>query len=314
MAGGFFVFAGAKSSFETKRRIEMADYKHPEVLVTTDWVAQNLNAPNTRLVEVDVDTTAYDQGHIPGAVSWNWQTQLQDNVKRDLIDRAALEKLLGDSGISNDTTILLYGDNNNWFAAYAFWQLKYYGHKNVKLVNGGRKKWLEEKRALTKDAAQVTPSTYRVSGTDESLRAFRDDVLAVVQGRKRGQLVDVRSVDEFTGKIIAPPGMTETAQRAGHIPNAANIPWAQAANEDGTFKSAEALATLYQGKGVTGSDEVIAYCRIGERSSHTWFALKYLLGYNNVRNYDGSWTEWGNLIGSPIVNETVSGAKAASAK
>ncbi len=292
----------------------MSEYKHPEVLVTTEWVAQNLNAPNARLVEVDVDTSAYDQGHIPGAVGWNWQTQLQDNIRRDLIDRAALEKLLGESGISNDTTILLYGDNNNWFAAYAFWQLKYYGHQNMKLINGGRKKWLEEKRPLTKDAAQVAQTTYRVSRTDESVRALRDDVLAVVQGKKRGQLVDVRSVDEFTGKIIAPPGMTETAQRAGHIPSAANIPWAQAANEDGTFKSADALATLYQGKGVTGSDEVIAYCRIGERSSHTWFVLKYLLGYNNVRNYDGSWTEWGNLIGSPIVNETASNAKVASAK
>jgi len=292
----------------------MSEYKHPEVLVTTEWVAQNLTAPNTRLVEVDVDTTAYDQGHIPGAVGWNWQTQLQDNIKRDLIDRATLEKLLGESGISNDTTILLYGDNNNWFAAYAFWQLKYYGHQNVKLVNGGRKKWLEEKRALTKDAANVSPATYRVTRTDESVRAFKEDVLAIAQGKQRGQLVDVRSVDEFTGKIIAPPGMTETAQRAGHIPAAANIPWAQAANEDGTFKSADALAALYQGKGVTGSDEVIAYCRIGERSSHTWFVLKYLLGYNNVRNYDGSWTEWGNLIGSPIVNETASNAKVASAK
>ena len=292
----------------------MSEYKHPEVLVTTEWVAQNLNARHTRLVEVDVDTTAYDQGHIPGAVGWNWQTQLQDNIKRDLIDRATLEKLLGESGISNDTTILLYGDNNNWFAAYAFCQLKYYGHQDVKLVNGGRKKWLEEKRPLTKEAAKVAPATYRVTNTDESVRAFRDDVLAVAQGKKRGHLVDVRSVDEFTGKIIAPPGMTETAQRAGHIPNAANIPWAQAANEDGTFKSADALATLYQSKGVTGGDEVIAYCRIGERSSHTWFVLKYLLGYNNVRNYDGSWTEWGNLIGSPIVNETVSSAKVASAK
>ncbi len=291
----------------------MSEYKHPEVLVSTESVAQNLNAPNTRLVEVDVDTTAYDQGHIPGAVGWNWQTQLQDNVRRDLIDKAALEKLLGESGISNDTTILLYGDNNNWFAAYAFWQLKYYGHQDVKLINGGRKKWLEEKRPLTKDTTKVAPATYRVSGINESLRAFRDDVLSVVQGKKRGQLVDVRSVDEFTGKIIAPPGMTETAQRAGHIPGAANIPWVQAANEDGTFKSADALATLYQGKGITGSDEVIAYCRIGERSSHTWFALKYLLGYDHVRNYDGSWTEWGNLIGSPIVNETASGAKAASA-
>jgi thiosulfate/3-mercaptopyruvate sulfurtransferase len=291
----------------------MAEYKHPEVLVTTEWVASNLNAPNTRLVEVDVDTTAYDQGHIPGAVGWNWQTQLQDNVKRDLIDKAALEKLLGQSGISNDTTILLYGDNNNWFAAYAFWQLKYYGHQNVKLINGGRKKWLEEKRPLTKDAPKVTPATYQVRASDPSVRAFRDDVLNIVQGKKRGQLVDVRSVDEFTGKIIAPPGMTETAQRAGHIPNAANVPWAQAANEDGTFKSAEALASLYGGKGINGSDEVIAYCRIGERSSHTWFVLKYLLGYNNVRNYDGSWTEWGNLIGSPIVNETATQKAAAGA-
>jgi len=291
----------------------MSEYKNPEVLVSTEWVAQNLNAPNTRLVEVDVDTTAYDQGHLPGAVGWNWQTQLQDNVRRDLIDKTTLEKLLSDSGISNDTTILLYGDNNNWFAAYAFWQLKIYGHKNVKLINGGRKKWLEEKRALTKEPTQVTPAKYRVSGVDESIRAFRDDVLAIVQGKKRGQLVDVRSVDEFTGKIIAPPGMTETAQRAGHIPSAANVPWAQAANEDGTFKSAEALAALYGAKGINGNDEVIAYCRIGERSSHTWFVLKYLLGYNNVRNYDGSWTEWGNLIGSPIVNETASNAKAAGA-
>src|ERR1700738_3334788 len=292
----------------------MADYKHPEVLVSTEWVAKNLNAPNTRLVEVDVDTTAYDQGHIPGAVGWNWQTQLQDKLRRDLIDRATLEKLLGESGISNDTTILLYGDNNNWFAAYAFWQLKYYGHQNVRWINGVRKKRLEEKRPLTKELTKVASATYRVGALNESVRAFRDDVLSIVQNKKRGQLVDVRSVDEFTGKIIAPPGMTETAQRAGHIPNAANIPWAQAANEDGTFKSAEALATLYQGKGISGNDEVIAYCRIGERSSHTWFVLKYLLGYDNVRNYDGSWTEWGNLIGSPIVNETAANAKAASAK
>jgi thiosulfate/3-mercaptopyruvate sulfurtransferase len=293
----------------------MADYKHPEVLVTTEWVAQNLNAPNTRLVEVDVDTSAYEQGHIPGAVGWNWQTQLQDNVRRDLIDRAALESLLGKSGIGNDTTVLLYGDNNNWFAAYAFWQLKYYGHKDVRLINGGRKKWQEEKRPLSTEAPKATPTTYKAAGTDESIRAYRDDVRAVVEGKRKGQLVDVRSVDEFTGKIIAPPGMTETAQRAGHIPTAANVPWAQAAAEDGTFKSAEALAVLYQGKGVTGTgvDEVIAYCRIGERSSHTWFVLKYLLGYENVKNYDGSWTEWGNLIGAPVVNETVQSAKAAGA-
>jgi len=285
----------------------MSEYKHPEVLVSTDWVAQNLNAPNLRLVEVDVDTTAYDQGHIPGAVGWNWQTQLQDNIRRDLIDKSTLEKLLGASGISNDTAILLYGDNNNWFAAYALWQLKYYGHRDVRLINGGRKKWLEEKRPLTKEAAKVTPTTYRVSGTDESLRSYKEEVFSIVEGRKPGQLVDVRSVDEFTGKIIAPPGMSETAQRAGHVPGAANIPWAQASNEDGTFKSFDDLKKLYDSKGITGKDEVIAYCRIGERSSHTWFVLKYLLGYGNVRNYDGSWTEWGNLIGAPIVNETRAG-------
>lgn len=282
----------------------MAEYKHPEVLVSTEWAAQNLNAPNTRFVEVDVDTTAYDQGHIPGAVGWNWQTQLQDGIRRDLIDKAALEKLLGVSGISSETTVILYGDNNNWFAAYAFWQLKLYGHQDVRLINGGRKKWLEEKRPLSKDAPNVSPTTYRVSASDASIRAFKEDILAVLDGRKSGQLVDVRSVDEFTGKIIAPPGMNETAQRAGHIPRAANIPWAQAANEDGTFKSLEDLKKLYEAKGINGKDEVIAYCRIGERSSHTWFVLKYLLGFDQVRNYDGSWTEWGNLVGAPIVNES----------
>jgi thiosulfate/3-mercaptopyruvate sulfurtransferase len=294
----------------------MAEYKHPEVLVSTEWVAKNLNAPNTRLVEVDVDTSAYDQGHIPGAVGWNWQTQLQDNIRRDLIDKAALEALLSKSGISNDTTILLYGDNNNWFAAYALWQLKYHGHKDVKLVNGGRKKWLEEKRPITTEATKVTATTYRAGEADESIRARREEVLAIVEKKKFGHLVDVRSVDEFSGKIIAPPGMTETAQRAGHIPGAANVPWAQAANEDGTFKSADALASLYGAKGVSGADETIAYCRIGERSSHTWFVLKYLLGYDNVKNYDGSWTEWGNLIGAPVTNETASasGSLAAGAR
>jgi thiosulfate/3-mercaptopyruvate sulfurtransferase len=291
----------------------MSEYKHPEVLVSTEWASQHLSSPNIRLVEVDVDTTAYDQGHIPGAVGWNWQTQLQDGVRRDLIDKATLEKLLSASGISNDTTILLYGDNNNWFAAYALWQLKLYGHKDVRLINGGRKKWLEEKRALTKDATHVSPTSYHISGTDNSVRAWKEDVREVIDGRKPGQLVDVRSVDEFTGKIIAPPGMTETAQRAGHIPKAANIPWAQASNEDGTFKSYDDLKKLYEGKGITGTDEVIAYCRIGERSSHTWFVLKYLLGYEKVRNYDGSWTEWGNLIGAPIVNETKAGQSEAAA-
>jgi thiosulfate/3-mercaptopyruvate sulfurtransferase len=261
-----------------------------------------------------VDTTAFDQGHIPGAVGWNWQTQLQDNIRRDLIDRKTLEKLLGESGISNDTAIVLYGDNNNWFAAYAFWQLKYYGHENVRLLNGGRKKWVAEKRQLTTEPTKVAPANYRVSGGDESVRAYKDDVFKILEPGRTGQLVDVRSVDEFTGKILAPPGLSETAQRAGHIPGAANIPWAQASNEDGTFKSFDDLQKLYQSKGITGTDEVITYCRIGERSSHTWFVLKYLLGYNRVRNYDGSWTEWGNLIGAPIANPQVEGAAAAAGR
>ncbi len=287
----------------------MADYAHPEVLVSTQWVADHLSDPKIRLVEVDVDTSAYDQGHIAGALGWNWQTQLQDLVRRDLVDKAGFERLLGQSGVTNDTTVILYGDNNNWFAAWAFWQLKYYGHGDARLLNGGRKKWLEEKRPITTESPRITPTTYRAKDPDESIRARRDHVYAVIDRRSVGQLVDVRSPDEFTGKIIAPPGMTETAQRGGHIPSAANIPWAQAANEDGTFKSADALRQLYQGKGVTGENEVIAYCRIGERSSHTWFVLRYLLGYQNVRNYDGSWTEWGNLVGAPIEREIAAAAR-----
>jgi len=280
----------------------MSDYKHPEVLVSTHWVAQNLNTPGLRLVEVDVDTTVYDKGHIPGAVGWNWQTQLQDNVRRDLIDKPALERLLGESGISPQTTILLYGDNNNWFAAYAFWQLKYYGHRDVRLIDGGRKKWLAEGLLITTELPHISKTSYRAANPDESVRARKEDASAILQNRRRGQLVDVRSVDEFTGKILAPPGLSETAQRAGHIPGAENIPWAQAANEDGTFKSFEELKHLYGSKGITGTDGIIVYCRIGERSSHTWFVLKYLLGYKDVRNYDGSWTEWGNLVGAPIEN------------
>src|ERR1700691_5178570 len=290
----------------------MSEYKHPETLVSTQWAADHLKDSNIRLVEVDVDTTAYDQGHIPGAVGWNWQSQLQDNIRRDLIDQGALEALLGQSGISNDTTILLYGDNNNWFAAYAFWQLKYYGHKDVRLINGGRKKWVEEKRPLTTEASKIPAATYHAGAPDESIRARKEDVFAILEKRTRGDLVDVRSVDEFTGKILAPPGLTETAQRAGHIPDAVNVPWAQAANEDGTFKSADALQQLYGGKGVGGANEGIAYCRIGQGSSHTWFVLKYLLGYNNVKNYDGSWTEWGNLVGAPIVNSSAAAAAAAA--
>ncbi|HEX3941425.1 MAG TPA: sulfurtransferase [Acidobacteriaceae bacterium] len=278
----------------------MSEYKHPEVLVSTEWAAEHLNDSKVRFVEVDVDTTAYEQGHIAGAVAWNWQTQLQDTLRRDLIEKKALEALLGKTGISNDTTILLYGDNNNWFAAYAFWQLKYYGHKDVRLINGGRKKWLAENRPITTEVPKVTPATYRAGEPDESIRARKEDVFASLSKGNGGKLVDVRSVDEFTGRVIAPPGMSETAQRAGHIPGATNVPWAQAANEDGTFKSADALQQLYGGKGVDGKGEVIAYCRIGERSSHTWFALKYLLGFPKVKNYDGSWTEWGNLVGAPI--------------
>jgi thiosulfate/3-mercaptopyruvate sulfurtransferase len=285
----------------------MAEYAYPEVLVSSEWVAGHLKDPKIRLVEVDVDTSAYEQGHIAGAVGWNWQTQLQDGVRRDLLDKPAWEELLGRSGVSNDTTVVLYGDNNNWFAAYAFWQLKYYGHDDVRLLNGGRKKWIEEKRPLVKEIPQLPQTKYTAKMPDEKLRARREDVSAAVE-KRTAKLVDVRSVDEFTGKIIAPPGMSETAQRAGHIPGAVNVPWSQAANEDGTFKSADALKQLYGGKGVSGSGEVIAYCRIGERSSHTWFALKYLLGYDNVRNYDGSWTEWGNLVGAPIEKGVVAAA------
>jgi thiosulfate/3-mercaptopyruvate sulfurtransferase len=260
-------------------------------------------------VEVDVDTAAYDQGHISGAVAWNWQTQLQDTLRRDLIDRAALEDLLGKSGITNDTTIILYGDNNNWFAAYAFWQLKYHGHKDVRLVDGGRKKWIEEGRPLTLDAPRVSLAVYRAGHPDESIRARKEDVLAVIENKKDTKLVDVRSVDEFTGKIIAPPGLPETAQRAGHIPGAVNIPWVQAANEDGTFKTLSALKQLYESKGITPGRDVVAYCRIGERSAHSWFVLKYLLGYSNVKNYDGSWTEWGNLVGVPIEKQIAAAAR-----
>ncbi len=280
----------------------MSDYAHPEVLVSTEWVAARSKYPGIRLVEVDVDTTSYDQGHIPGALAWNWQTELQDAIRRDLAEPRAFEELLGKAGISPDTTIVLYGDNNNWFAAWAFWQLKYYGHEKALIMNGGRKKWLEEKRPLTAEKPSYPATTYKVKTSNASIRAKRDHVFAALDNRT-ANLVDVRSVDEFTGKIIAPPGMTETAQRAGHIPGAANIPWSQAVNEDGTFKSADALKQLYSSKGITGDTEVIAYCRIGERSSHTWFVLKYLLGFEKVRNYDGSWTEWGNLIGAPIEKE-----------
>ena len=277
----------------------MAEYAHPEMLVTTDWVAQHLNDPKVRLVEVDVDTTQYEQGHIQNAIGWNWQSQLQDNVRRDILTKAEFEKLMSKSGINQDTTVVLYGDNNNWFAAYALWQMKYYGHQDVRLMNGGRKKWLEEKRLLANKAPEISPTNYKAKDPDASLRAVRGMVFEAAEKRTH-QLVDVRSPDEFTGKIIAPPGMTETAQRAGHIPGAKNIPWSKAANDDGTFKSADELRKLYEDSGIHPDHETITYCRIGERSSHSWFVLKYLLGYGKVHNYDGSWTEWGNLVRAPI--------------
>lgn len=277
----------------------MAEYKHPEVLVSTEWVVQHADDPKVRLVEVDVDTTSYEKGHIKNAVGWNWQTQLQDNVRRDLLTQKQFEDLCRQSGIANDTTVVFYGDNNNWFAAYALWQFKYYGHKDVRLMNGGRKKWELEGRAFTTDVPKVTPTQYKASAPDESVRARREIVFDTLDKNTR-HLVDVRSPDEFTGKVIAPPGMSETAQRGGHIPGAASIPWAKAANDDGTFKSYDELVNLYEAQGVRGDKEAIAYCRIGERSSHTWFVLKYLLGFEKVRNYDGSWTEWGNLVDAPI--------------
>ncbi|MBI4182513.1 MAG: sulfurtransferase [Proteobacteria bacterium] len=276
----------------------MASYAHPELLVETAWVEKHGNDPRVRVVEVDVDTAAYDEGHVEGALGWNWTTQLCDTVQRDIIPKAAFERLMGQSGISPETTVVLYGDNNNWFAAWALWQMKIYGHKDVRLMNGGRKKWLAEGRALTKEAPKVPPTTYRAFDPDLSIRAFLPDVQKALGGGLG--LVDVRSPDEFSGKILAPPGLPETCQRGGHIPGAKSIPWGQACNEDGTFKSADDLKKLYEGKGITPDKPVIAYCRIGERSSHSWFVLKYLLGYKDVKNYDGSWTEWGNLVRAPV--------------
>ncbi len=278
----------------------MAEYAHPESLVSTDWVAEHGGDANVCLIEVDVDTAAYEQGHITGAVGWNWQSQLQQPVRRDVVGQAEMEQLLGNAGVDNATTIVLYGDNNNWFAAWAFWQIRYYGHGDVKLMNGGRAKWVAEGRPLTTDVPRPASKTYTAAAPDESIRAYRDQVLAGV-GAGSIALVDVRSPQEFSGELLAPPNLPqEGSQRGGHIPGAANIPWAQAANEDGTFKSAGELAELYGDQGIDGSRETVAYCRIGERSSHTWFVLTQLLGYDNVRNYDGSWTEWGSIVGAPI--------------
>jgi thiosulfate/3-mercaptopyruvate sulfurtransferase len=287
----------------------MANYAHPETLVSTDWAAQHVNDPKVRLVEVDVDTKSYDESHAPGAIAWAWNTQLSDNVRRDILSKEQFEELMSSSGISRDTTVVIYGDNNNWFAAWAFWQMKIYGHADVRLMNGGRKKWLAEGRDLSTDTPKPARTKYSASPADLSLRAFLPLVQSAFSSRSAA-LVDVRSPAEFSGEILAPPGLPETCQRGGHIPGARSIPWGKAVNEDGTFKSFDQLRALYDGEGVDGSRPVIAYCRIGERSSHTWFVLKYLLGMSNVTNYDGSWTEWGNLVGAAVEKGAASAAKA----
>jgi thiosulfate/3-mercaptopyruvate sulfurtransferase len=283
-----------------------AEYANGAALVSTDWVAENLNNPAVRLIEVDVDTTAYDQGHIPGAVGFNWATQLTDQIRRDIPPKAQWEQLLSAAGVWPDMKIVFYGDNNNWFAAYAYWVARLYGHTDVALMNGGRKKWEAEGRTLTTDATTVKTTKYQAKDVDLTFRAFQRDVDAYVGATGGKALVDVRSPAEFSGEIVAPPGLPETAQRAGHIPGASNIPWAQTVNDDGTFKSADELKALYEAKGITADKDVVAYCRIGERSSHSWFVLSQLLGFPKVRNYDGSWTEWGSVIGAPIENPSAS--------
>ena len=278
-------------------------YASDRVLVDADWAIAHLDDPTVRFVEVDVDTTAYSQGHIPGAVGWNWTSQLSDGVRRDLASREDFSALLSSSGIGPDTTIVLYGDNNNWFAAWAYWQLKLFGHRDVRIINGGRRFWLDNGLPISVDEVTYPATGYDLPEADFSLRAYRDDILPRL-GDAGLALVDFRSPAEYNGEIIAPPGMSETAQRAGRIPGAASIPWGQTVREDGTFKSADELRDLYAAKGVTPDKDIIAYCRIGERSSHSWFVLRELLGYERVRNYDGSWTEWGSLIGVPIEKPT----------
>ena len=269
-----------------------------DALVDADWAEQNLETPGVVFVEVDEDTSAYDGGHIPGAVKIDWKTELQDQVVRDFVDRPSFEKLLSEKGISKDDQVVLYGGNNNWFAAYAYWYFKLYGHSDVKLIDGGRKKWELDSRPLSSEAVSRPATQYQAEDQDKDIRAFRDEVVDAI-GQKN--LVDVRSPDEFSGKLVAPAHLPqEGAQRPGHIPTAVNVPWSKAANEDGTFRSDEELAKLYAEAGLDTSKDTIAYCRIGERSSHTWFVLRELLGHQNVKNYDGSWTEYGSLVGVPI--------------
>ena len=275
-------------------------YANPSVVVSTEWAAAHLNDPKVRIVESDEDVLLYEIGHIPGAVNLDWHTDLQDQVNRDFIDKAAFEKLVSDNGIANDTTVLFYGDRNNWYATYALWLFKYYGHENVAIIDGGRVKWEVEGRPYTRAQSVHAKTNYVAKEADDRIRAFRDDVLGFVKSGA-GALVDVRSPQEYTGEVIHMVGYPqEGAQRAGHVKGARNIPWAKAANPDGTFKSAVDLKAIYDAEGIKGDQDVIAYCRIGERSSHTWFVLTYLLGYDNVRNYDGSWTEYGSLVNVPI--------------
>jgi thiosulfate/3-mercaptopyruvate sulfurtransferase len=270
------------------------------VLVTTDWLAEHLNDDSVVVAEVDENPDLYDEGHIAGAVKLHWRDDLQDPVERDLVDKPTFERLLSERGIANDTTLVLYGDKNNWFAAYAYWYLKIYGHGDVRILDGGRQKWADEAREFTTETPQPQQADYKANERDESIRTYRDSVRAQI-GEQSKALVDVRSPQEYAGDLIAPPGYEqEGAQRAGHIPTAASIPWATAVRDDGTFKNADELRELYEGKGVTPEKEVTAYCRIGERSAHTWFVLRELLGYETVKNYDGSWTEWGNLVDVPI--------------
>ena len=274
-------------------------YAHPDVLVSTEWVADHLDDPNVRVAESDEDYLLYEQGHIPQAVKVDWFTILQHPVQRDFISKARFEELMSELGIDDDTTVVFYGDKSNWFACYAFWLFELYGHSNKRIMDGGRAKWIEEERPLTKEVPEFPATRYTAQDPDLSIRAFRDDVFRHIdQGLP---LVDVRSPQEYKGELLHMPGYPqEGAMRGGHIPGAANIPWSQATHENGTFRPAEELQKLYQEHGVTPDTDIIAYCRIGERSSHTWFVLKYLLGYESVKNYDGSWTEWGNLIGAPI--------------
>jgi thiosulfate/3-mercaptopyruvate sulfurtransferase len=275
-------------------------YARPEVLVSTEWVAGHLNDPKVRIVESDEDILLYDIGHIPGAVKLDWHTDLQDPVERDFVDKAGFEALMAKSGIANDTTVVFYGDRNNWYACYTFWLFKLYGHADARVMNGGRQKWTDEQRELTRDVPAHPATTYTAKEADNRIRAFRDDVLAMVH-RGSPSLVDVRSPQEYSGEILHMLGYPqEGAQRAGHVKGARSIPWGKAANTDGTFKSPDELRGIYEPEGITADKDVIAYCRIGERSSHTWFVLTYLLGYPNVKNYDGSWTEWGSMVNVPI--------------